>query len=120
MHLSVRLVRRNRPLTHFLTRTSFPYRLVISAVMVGCLLLSPQMSSADDGNEESAPIVIAIVPRSSPLSSPRKVQERPGQLNRAKTARASLGVDNFVPTLEFNPGLHNGRSILKSLCVLRC
>ena len=78
------------------------------------------MSSADDGNEESAPPVIAIVPRSSPLSSPRKGQEQPGHLNIARTARASLGVDNVIPALEFNAGLENGRSILKSLCVLRC
>lgn len=118
MNLSVLIARRVSPRVRFLTRTTFSYRLIVCVVMVACFVLPPQMSSMDEGNEDSAPPVTALVSRASPFRSPTEGQERAGTLTEVRTTR--IWADKGVGTVEFNPVARDGRSILSALCLLRC
>jgi hypothetical protein len=118
MNLSVLIARRVRPRTHFLRQTISAHPLIVCIVMVTCFVLPPQMSSVDDGKEEFIPPVVAFVTRTSPISFPRKDQEQAGRANRVGTPR--VWADKGAQTLECNMGAQEGRSILNSLCLLRC
>ena len=118
MHLSLVTSRRVRLRARLLIRTPSAYRLIVCVVMVACFVLPPQLSSVDDGNEDSAPPVIAVVTRTSAFNSLRKGQEQAGELSRMWTPR--ILADKGAGTVEFNLGAQEGRSILKSLHLLRC
>lgn len=84
--------------------------------MVACLALSQMYCIHDGDDEDSGPPVVAIVTRIAPSSSLKKGLNRSRQPNRVRTASHSID-DSAV---ECNGETQDGRSRLKSLCLLRC
>ena len=118
MHPSVLLETINRPYRCFLSRTTVPFRVVISLALVAFFVLSPQMWSMNDGNGGFDTPIVAIVARINLLSSPIKGREQLDQLNKQRTA--IVWVDNAVHGVPLNLAVQDSRSRLHSFCLLLC
>jgi hypothetical protein len=118
MHLSVLPSPTNRTYARLLGGVSYISPLIAGLLIVTFFLPPPEMFPLGDSDEDFRPSVIALVPSIRSASFPRGCQRQPHQLNNATLPRRSIARVLRMHALDVRR--KDGRSLLRSLCLLRC
>ena len=114
MRLSVLFSWANRTCALLLGRVSDIYPLIVGVLIVACFLPPPEMFAQRDGDEDSGPAVIALVPRRS-FILPKEDEQIPYKLNNPTLPSRSIS-----PLQALKVRGKDGRYLLRSFHLLRC
>lgn len=118
MHLSALFSQTNRTRAFLLGQGSYIFPLIVGLVIAACFLPPPEIFGPGDGDGDSGPTMIALVPRVESLGCPMECQRKPHKLNNPTLAPRSIARVQLMYALGARG--KDGGCLLRSFCLLRC